>query len=155
MKLWKIVAGIAVSLAAGFIGSYFTAPVIATWYAALAKPELAPPNWVFAPVWTMLFILMGIAAGLVWSEGWRRKDVKAAMGLFGTQLVLNTLWSVLFFGLQSPGWALVEIGVLWAAIAAVIAAFFKISQPAALLMLPYIVWVTFAAYLNFGIWQLN
>jgi tryptophan-rich sensory protein len=155
MKLWKIIIGIVGSLFAGGIGSFFTSPSIPTWYASLARPDLAPPNWIFAPVWTTLFILMGIAVGLVWSVGTEKKEVKMALGLFGLQLVLNSLWSIIFFGLQSPGWAFVEILVLWTAIAITIASFYKIYRPAAWLLLPYIAWVSFAAYLNYSIWMLN
>ncbi len=155
-KNWLALLGfIALSQAAGLIGSVITAPAIDGWYAALAKPELAPPNWVFAPVWTTLFFLMGIAAFLIWRRGWQRRDVKMALGIFFVQLALNTLWSILFFGLQSPGAAFVEIFVLWIAIVATIIAFAKIVRPAAWLLIPYIAWVSFAAYLNYMLWILN
>lgn len=155
MKYVKMAAGAGISLAAGFIGSYFTAPAIPAWYAALLKPELAPPNWIFAPVWTLLFILMGVAAGLVWDKGLSRREVKIGLGLFGLQLVLNTLWSIIFFGWQNPGGAFAEIIALWLMIAATIYAFYKVSRPAAWMLAPYIIWVSFAAYLNYAIWQLN
>lgn len=158
MKLnnfYKLVIAIGVSELAGIIGSVFTTPSIAGWYAMLAKPEFSPPNWVFAPVWITLFVLMGIAAFLVWKQGLDRKDVKIALGIFIGQLVLNTLWSIIFFSLHSPGGALVEIIFLWLAILATIAAFYKISRPAAWLLVPYILWVSFAMYLNYSIWILN
>ncbi len=151
----KLILCIALAQAAGLIGTIFTMPAIGTWYATLARPELAPPNWIFAPVWTTLYLLMGIAAFLVWQKGLDRKEVKVALAIFGVQLVLNTLWSIIFFGLQSPGWAFVEIVFLWTAIVATIIAFAKVSKPAAWLLAPYILWVSFAGYLNFMIFWLN
>lgn len=152
---FKIIIAIIVSELAGIIGSIFTTPSITSWYANLAKPELAPPNWLFAPVWTTLFALMGITAFLIWKKGLERRDVKIALGIFIGQLILNTLWSVIFFGLHSPGGAFIEIIFLWLAILATIIVFAKISRPAAWLLAPYILWVSFAAYLNYSIWMLN
>ncbi|MFZ1987651.1 MAG: TspO/MBR family protein [Minisyncoccia bacterium] len=153
---FKLTVAIVISELAGIIGSVFTTPSIAGWYATLVKPALNPPAWVFGPVWTTLFALMGIAAFLVWEKGLGHRDVKIALGIFAGQLVLNTLWSIIFFGLHSPGGALVEIVfLLWLAILATIIAFYKISRPAAWLLVPYIAWVSFAAYLNFTIWLLN
>lgn len=151
----KLITAIVVSELAGIIGSVFTTPSIPTWYATLARPALNPPAWVFGPVWTTLFALMGIAAFLVWRKGLDRRDVKIALGIFIGQLVLNTLWSIIFFGLHSPGGAFIEIIFLWLAILATIITFAKISRPAAWLLLPYILWVSFAGYLNFSIWSLN
>lgn len=151
----KLIAAVAVSELAGIAGSVFTAPSIAGWYAGIVKPAINPPPWVFAPVWTALFALMGIAAFLVWRSGWERKDVKIALGIFLGQLILNTLWSIIFFGLQSPGGAFFEIVILWLAILATMLAFAKISKRAAWLLAPYILWVSFAAYLNYAIWVLN
>ncbi len=169
--VFKLIIAIAVSELAGVIGSVFTptpkslvwgftAPSIAGWYAGIAKPALNPPAWIFGPVWTTLFALMGIAAFLVWSSCAKasedkKKGVKVALILFGGQLVLNALWSIIFFGLHSPGGALIEIVFLWLAILATIVAFYKISRPAAYLLLPYILWVSFAMYLNYAIWALN
>lgn len=150
-----LVSFIAVSQLAGLIGAIFTASSIPTWYADLIKPDLAPPNWVFGPVWTTLFVLMGVAAWLVWREGWSKREVKVALGWFGCQLALNTLWSIIFFGLQSPGMALIEIGCLWLAIAVTIRSFYRVSVGAAWLLVPYLAWVSFAAYLNYMIWMLN
>ena len=158
MKLssfWKLVIAIIVSELAGVVGSVFTTPSIEGWYASLTFPSIAPPNWVFGPVWTTLFALMGIAAFLVWKRGLERKDVKVALGIFIVQLVLNTLWSIIFFGYHSPGGALIEIIILWLAILATIISFYRISKPSAYLLLPYILWVSFAAYLNYLIWMLN
>ena len=151
----KLIIAIVVSELAGIIGSVFTAPSIVGWYTTLVRPALNPPAWVFGPVWTTLFALMGIAAFLVWKKGLERKDVKIALGIFIGQLVLNTLWSIIFFGLHSPAGAFVEIIFLWLAILATIIAFAKISKPAAWLLVPYILWVSFAGYLNFMIWILN
>ena len=151
-ELGKLAVALLIPQATGLIGSFFTASAIPTWYATLVRPELAPPNWIFAPVWTTLFLLMGIALFLVWRKG---EGVRLALLLFAAQLVLNVLWSVLFFGLQSPALALVEVGVLWLAILATIGAFWRISRTAALLLVPYLLWVTFAAYLNYQYWLLN
>lgn len=153
--LFKFILFIVIAELAGIIGAVFTTPAIPTWYAGLIKPELAPPNWIFGPVWTTLFALMGIAAFLVWQKGIQRRDVKIALGVFLTQLILNTLWSVIFFGFQSPGVALIEIVILWIAILVTILTFAKISKRAAWLLIPYILWVSFASYLNYAIWMLN
>lgn len=151
----KLLIAVTTSLLAGVIGSLFTASEIQGWYTALIKPEFNPPSWVFGPVWTTLFVLMGIAAFLIWKKGLERGGVKIALGIFLGQLVLNTLWSIIFFGLHSPGGALVEIVFLWLAILATIIIFAKISKLAAWLLVPYILWVSFAGYLNFSIWMLN
>jgi benzodiazapine receptor len=152
---FRLIIAIIVSELAGIIGSVFTAPSIAGWYAGIVKPAINPPAWIFGPVWTTLFAFMGIAAFLIWKKGLERRDVKIALGIFLVQLVLNTLWSILFFGLRSPGAALIEIVFLWLVILATMVAFAKISKPAAWLLLPYIIWVSFAAYLNYAIWALN
>lgn len=151
----KLIVSIITAELAGIIGSAFTAPSIAGWYAGIVKPALNPPSWVFGPVWTTLFALMGIAAFLIWEKGLNRKDVKIALGVFLGQLALNAFWSIIFFGLHSPGGAFIEIVFLWLAILATIIAFAKISKPAAWLLIPYILWVSFASYLNFMIWILN
>lgn len=152
--LW-LIAWIGVSELAGIVGSFFTASAIPTWYADLEKPSFNPPSWVFGPVWTTLYALMGIAAFLVWQKGTQRKEVKIALSVFGLQLVLNALWSIIFFGLESPGGGLVEIVLLWLAIVATIILFGRISRPAAWLLIPYLAWVSFATCLTFAIWQLN
>jgi tryptophan-rich sensory protein len=151
----KLVIAVVVSELAGVIGSVFTVSSIPTWYALLQKPSFSPPNWVFGPAWTTLYFLMGVAAFLVWRHGFERKEVKTALAIFGGQLALNTLWSIIFFGLHDPFWAFIEIIILWLAILATMFAFYKISRPAAYLLLPYILWVSFAGYLNYSIWQLN
>ncbi len=151
----KLLLCVALAQAAGLIGTIFTMPAIDSWYATLARQELAPPNWIFAPVWTTLYVLMGIAAFLVWQKGIDKKEVKIALIVFGVQLILNTLWSIIFFGFQSPLWAFVELVFLWTAIMATIVTFAKVSKVAAWLLIPYILWVSFAGYLNFMIFWLN
>lgn len=151
----KLVMSIAVCELAGVIGSFFTIPAIPTWYSGIIKPGFSPPNWVFAPVWTLLFLLMGISLYLVWSRGLEKRGVRTALLLFGAQLALNMLWSFLFFGLRSPLYAFVGILALWAAIFAAILAFSRVSTAAALLLFPYMVWVSFAAILNLSIYLLN
>ncbi|HET9641370.1 MAG TPA: TspO/MBR family protein [Candidatus Paceibacterota bacterium] len=154
--IFKLIAAVALSELAGVIGALFTTPAIGTWYATLARPDFSPPSFVFAPVWTTLYALMGIAAFLVW----QKRDAaplarRNAVILFFIQLVLNTLWSILFFGLHNPGLAFAEIALLWLAIAATINAFARVSRTAAWLLAPYLLWVTFASYLNYAIWTLN
>jgi tryptophan-rich sensory protein len=151
----KLIFSIFICLFAGFIGSFFTTPAIPTWYAMLQKPSFAPPNWVFFPVWTALFIMMGISLFLVWKKGLEDKTVKTAIYIFAGQLVLNALWSFAFFGLRSPLLGLMEIIILWMAILATIVTFKKLSRTAAYLLIPYILWVSFAAFLNYMIWRLN
>lgn len=155
LNVAKLVGSIVVCEAAGGVGSIFTAPAIATWYAALDKPGFTPPNWLFAAAWTTLFLLMGIAAFLVWRRGLRHPGVRLALVIFGVQLVLNVLWSVVFFGLKSPLGGVVEICFLWVAIVLTIVAFWRVSVAAGVLLLPYIVWVSFAAALNVSVFILN
>ena len=152
---WRLIAFIIICELAGAVGSLFTAPSIPGWYSSLAKPDFAPPNWIFAPVWTILFALMGIAAFLVWRKGIHLKEVKIAIYAFGVQLALNIIWSAIFFGLRSPGLAFAEVILFLAAIVVSAFLFFRISKPAGWLFVPYIIWVSFASYLNFMIWRLN
>lgn len=146
---------IALPQVAGLIGSLFTISAIPLWYASLVKPSLNPPAWIFGPVWTLLYFFMGVSAFLIWQNGYAQKRIKSALGVFAVQLILNALWSVLFFGLHNPGMAFVEIIILWVSILATIIIFQGISKPAALLLMPYILWVSFATYLNYSIWILN
>lgn len=134
----------------GIIGSFATQSSVTTWYQAVNKPGFTPPSWVFAPVWTTLFLLMGIALYMVWV----RKEMKLVK-LFIIHLGFNVLWSVFFFGLQNPGLALVEIIFLALFIAYLTYKFWKVNKWAGILLLPYLVWVTFATFLNFAIWRLN
>ena len=155
IEIAKLVASIVICQGAGLIGSIFTTPAIPTWYAALRKPFFRPPNWLFAPVWITLFTLMGVSAFLVWRKGLDDQQVKVALSIFLVQLILNTSWSVVFFGLRSPLGGLIVISILWVAILLTILNFFKISMTAGLLLVPYILWVSFAGVLNFFIWRLN
>lgn len=143
-----------VCLVVEFLGAVFTFPSVRGWYAELAKPSWTPPNWVFTPVWTVLFLMMALAGWLVWRKG----DAQAstvALVLFGIQLVLNAAWSLLFFTLQSPGWAFAEIVVLWCAILFTLLTFWRIRTVAGVLLLPYLLWVSYAAALNFALWRMN
>ena len=147
-----LIAFIIICNLAGAIGAIFTFNAIPTWYAALAKPSFSPPNWIFGPVWTALYIMMGIAAYLAWKQG---KKADFALKIFGVQLILNTLWSILFFGLHSPALGLACIALLWLSIAWCIKLFCNLDKRAAYLLLPYILWVSFASLLNLAIWMLN
>jgi tryptophan-rich sensory protein len=153
----KLVIAIVVSELAGVIGSIFTVSAIPTWYAGLTKPAVNPPSWLFGPVWITLYALMGIAAFFVWKYHFEEKGKvkRKALGVFCLQLILNVAWSIIFFGLHSPMWACVGILALWFAILWTMVLFYKISKPAMYLLLPYILWVSFAAYLNYAILLLN
>jgi len=140
---------------AGIIGSYFTINSIPIWYAALNKPSLNPPNWVFGPVWISLYTLMGISLYVVWINRKKLHGVKSTLTIFFIQLILNALWSIAFFGMHNIGLALVVIIFLWIFILAMIISFYRVSRPAGLLQIPYIIWVCFAAYLNYSIFMLN
>lgn len=149
-----LVVVVLICFAASAIGGLFTASSVGSWYAELARPSWNPPSWVFGPVWTLLYAMMAVAAWLVWrapANPWRQR----ALAIFGVQLALNALWSVLFFGLRSPGAALIEIIALVVAIAATIWAFARHSRLAAALLGPYLAWVGFASVLNAAIWRLN
>jgi len=152
------VVAIAVCLAACFgaavFGSLFTGPAVASWYQQIRKPSFSPPDWLFGPVWTMLYAMMAVAAWLVWRK--REASARTApLVLFGVQLALNAAWSPIFFGLGSFGGAFAEIVSLWVAIMATFVAFCRVSVPAGVLRAPYLGWVSFAAVLNFAIWRLN
>ncbi len=142
-------------LLVGFLSSFATQSSVNDWYVGLQKPSFNPPNEVFAPVWTVLYILMGIAAGIVWSKGFHHIWVKTALYHFGFQLLLNALWSIVFFGLKSPFWALIVILALLSMIMLTIRWFKVVSKRAAYLMFPYLAWVCFATLLNYKIWELN
>jgi benzodiazapine receptor len=154
-KALRIIVFILVCEFAGVIGSLFTSPSIPGWYAGLAKPAFNPPNWVFAPVWTILYALMGISAYLVYEKGPRKSEVRKALAVFAGQLVLNALWSIVFFGAHMILGAAVVIIILWGMILASIMLFSKISRTAAYLLIPYILWVSFATILNISLYVLN
>lgn len=151
--LKKILIAVIVCVVLGALSGFVTIDAIQTWYVTLNKPSWNPPNWLFGPVWTTLYIMMGIAFGLVWSSSNPNKD--KAMTLFYLQFGLNMLWSILFFYLRSPGIALIEIILMLIFILLTTNAFKKVDSRAAYLMLPYIAWVSFATVLNFTIWSLN
>jgi tryptophan-rich sensory protein len=147
---------IALCFAAAAFGGFFTAPATqpGAWYDWIRKPAWTPPSWLFGPVWTLLYGAMAVAAWLVWrAGGWAAQ--RRPLTLFVVQLVLNALWSLFFFGMQSPGLALIDIALLWLAILATLLAFRKVSALAAGLLVPYLLWVSFAAALNFAVWRLN
>lgn len=151
----KLLITVTLSLLAGAIGSLFTISAIQEWYPILVKPALNPPSWIFGPVWTTLYVMMGVAAFLVWKRGGELKNVALPLSLFVIQLVLNALWSIVFFGMHNPKLAFFEILLLWIAILATIISFMKISKLAGWLLVPYLLWVSFASYLTFSIWMLN
>jgi len=176
-NFWRLIFCIAICELAGGIGSIFTFPEIGAWYKALIKPGFNPPNWVFGPVWTALFFLLGISLYLVWNKNWKiknkfGKDIKGwnpwsekfwqgkwqkenVILVFCLQLFLNVLWSVLFFRMHLPGVAFFEILMLWFAILYTIVNFYRVSKTSAYLLIPYILWVSFAAILNLNIFLLN
>ena len=151
----RLVASIITCQLAGLIGSIFTRSSIPTWYVSLEKPSFTPPNWLFAPVWTVLFLLMGVSVFLVWRDRSGSQRGRVALAIFAIQLFLNILWSIVFFGFRSPLAGLIVILILWIAILSTILNFLKVSEVAGILLIPYILWVTFAAVLNASIFALN
>ena len=153
-KATRLLTSIIVCEVAGAIGSFFTAPQISGWYKTLNRPSFNPPNWIFGPVWTAIFVMMGIAVFLVWDKKWGGKKTVNIL-VFFSQLFLNVLWSFIFFAMHNVGVAFFELVVLWFVILFMVINFYKVSKTAAILLLPYILWVSFAAVLNFSIWKLN
>jgi len=151
----KLVIALALPLLVGFTSGMFTMEGVKTWYLTINRPTWNPPNWVFAPVWTTLYILMGIALFLVWKSDSSAELKKIAIALFIVQLFLNFCWSLIFFKWQQPGWAVVELAALWITILLTIFAFAQVNKTAAWLLVPYISWVSFAGILNYTIWRLN
>jgi benzodiazapine receptor len=151
----KLVISLLASFAAGGIVSLFTFKSIPTWYAHLKKPRYTPPNRVFGPVWTVLYILMGMSVFLVWQSGITTSDAIIAFTLFWIQLAFNAFWSVIFFGMKSKGGGVAVIILLWLLILATIITSFRVSTLAGALLIPYIIWVSIATYLNIGVWLLN
>jgi benzodiazapine receptor len=154
-NILKLIGCILLCESAGVIGAIFTARSVRTWYLTLQKPSFNPPGWVFGPVWTVLYVLMGIALYLIWQKGSGSEGYTRALVLFFTQLVLNAAWSFIFFGARAVLPAFIEITLLWILIVGTIVAFREISPAAAWLLVPYVLWVTFAAILNYSIWRLN
>ena len=151
----RFIISILACFAAGGIGSLFTFRAIPAWYAGLKKPTYTPPNWAFGPVWTTLYILMGVSVFLVWQQGLATAGVLPAFILFWIQLAINALWSIVFFGMKSKGGGLILIVILWLLILATLVASFRVSAWAGALLVPYLVWVSIATYLNAGVWALN
>ncbi len=154
-KIIKIAVSILGCLSVGIIGALFTSPAIPTWYSSLNKPFFNPPSWVFGPTWTILYIMMGISLCIIWIKKSKSNTKQNALSIFFAQLILNGIWSPIFFAFQSPFLALIVITLLWATIMINIILFYKISKTAATLLMPYLLWVSFATILNFSIWWLN
>lgn len=157
----KLIVSLVITQAAGLIGAIFTFEAIPNWYAGLVKPSFAPPNWLFGPVWTLLYLMMGISLYLIWNQRSTKLTKKklnqstCALYVFFTQLFFNFIWSPVFFGLQSPLAALVVIAILWGLIVTTIKLFYPMSKLAAYLLVPYLAWVSFATILNGAIAWLN
>ncbi len=151
----KLLISILVPLLVGTFSGFFTSSGVNGWYVTANKPWFNPPNWIFAPVWTALYILMGIALYLIWKSGAVKTIKQTAIILFAVQLILNFFWSFIFFKLHLPGWAFAEIILMWVMIFFTILWFGKISPAAAWLLVPYLSWVSFASVLNYAIWKLN
>ena len=155
-KITRILTVVVTCLAIGYFSGMVTRSSIATWYPTLIKPSFNPPHWIFAPVWSMLYVMMGVAAGMVWNKiEFDKEVVKKALMVFSVQLALNALWSFLFFGLKNPMLAGLEIIILWLMIYETYLQFAKINKIAGYLLLPYLAWVSFATVLNASIWWLN
>tara|TARA_R110000868_G_scaffold82050_1_gene231898 strand:- start:544 stop:1017 length:474 start_codon:yes stop_codon:yes gene_type:complete len=154
-QLYYIGIAVAACLVIGFLSGFATKSSIADWYVALEKPSFNPPNEIFAPVWTLLYIMMGVSAGIVWSKGFHHIWVKTALYHFIFQLLFNALWSIVFFGLKEPFWAFMVIITLLVLIVLTIRWFKVVNKTAAYLLVPYLLWVCFATVLNYKIWELN
>ena len=155
-NLARLLFSCAIPFLVGLFGSIFTtADSLGNWYANLNKPSFNPPNWIFGPVWTTLYIMMGVSAFLVWQKGLDKKPVRIALVCFIVQLILNAIWTPLFFGLHSPLLGLIDIILLLSAVIVTVFYFFKISTPAGLLLIPYLLWLSFATVLNAALYLLN
>ena len=151
----KFIIAVAIPLVVGSVAGIFTSSSVDTWFPTLNKPSFNPPSWIFGPVWTILYILMGIAFYLVWKNSQPGKLRTTAFALYFAQLLPNFLWSIIFFYLHQPGWAFADILILWLLIILTMIAFARISSAAAWLLAPYLAWVSFASVLNYTIWQMN
>ncbi|MEP2279492.1 TspO/MBR family protein [Maribacter sp.] len=154
-KLTYVFIGIIVCSTIGFLSSVVTQSSVNDWYMTLNKPSFNPPNWIFAPVWSVLYVMMGVSVGWVWAKGFHHKWVKTGLYHFGFQLLLNGLWSIVFFGLKQPFYALLIIIALLIVLILTFKWFRVVSKIGAYLLIPYILWVCFATALNFKIWELN
>jgi translocator protein len=155
INYFKLIISIIICQLAGIIGSFFTVTSVSTWYVTLNKPFFNPPGWLFGPVWIILYLLIGISLYIIWNKKINTKTKQVALIIFFIQLILNTIWSILFFGLKSPLLAFLDIIFLWFAIIFTMYFFNKISKTATYLLIPYILWVSFAMILNFSIYYLN
>ena len=153
--LYKFIISVVGCELVGFLGTPFTVSAISTWYVTLNKPFFAPPNWIFGPVWTILYFLMGIAFYLIWKQGWQKKKIRTASYFFLTQLTLNFIWSPVFFGLRAPLLGLIVIIAMWVLIVATMKRFYPLSKTSFYLLVPYLLWVSFATLLNAAIVLLN
>lgn len=154
-KTVQLLIFILIAQIAGIIGTFFTFDAIPTWYATLTKPFFAPPNWLFAPVWITLYTLMGIAAFFAWDLRYEKTHAARGMNWYWTQLILNAIWSPIFFGLQNIGLALIIIVLMWLAIVMTMREFFKVNLWLGILLVPYLAWVSFATVLTYTLWTLN
>ena len=161
MNYKRLIISLALPQLAGLVGSFFTSSAISSWYVTLQKPSFNPPNWLFGPAWILLYILMGISIYLVWSsyakdsERQSRNKTRSALIIFWIHLIFNASWSIVFFGFKNPGLALVNIIIIWLLIIILMIKFWKINKWATYLLIPYLLWVSFASMLNYSIWQLN
>ncbi len=153
--LTKLIVSVIGCELVGFLGTPFTISAIPSWYITLNKPFFAPPSWLFAPVWTLLYFLMGISFYLIWKQGWQKKKINNAGRYFLAQLGINFTWTPIFFGLKAPWLALFVIAAMWISIVITMRKFYPLSRSAAYLLIPYLVWVSFATLLNAGIAILN
>lgn len=151
----RLIISLTLPQLAGIVGSFFTTSAIPTWYATLQRPSFSPPNWLFGPVWVTLYILMGISIYLIWQKIEQNKTARGAMWLFWIHLFFNAIWSIIFFGLQNPGLAFINIIIIWLLIIALMVKFWKVNRWATYLLIPYLLWVSFASVLNYFIWYLN
>lgn len=151
----KLIASIVICEIVGIVSALFTISAIPTWYTKLVKPSFSPPNWLFGPVWTILYLMMGIAFYLIWIRGWKKKKIRTAGMFFLIQLAFNFLWSISFFGLRSPELGFINIVLLWLFIVVTMIRFYPLSKPSFYLLIPYLLWVSFAAVLNGAIVVLN
>ena len=155
MNYKRLIISLALPQLAGIVGSVFTTSAIPIWYATLQRPSFSPPNWLFGPVWILLYILMGISVYLVWQKIDKDKTARGALWLFWIHLFFNAIWSIIFFGLHNPGLAFVNIIIIWLLIIILMVKFWKINKWSTYLLIPYLLWVSFASALNYFIWYLN
>lgn len=154
-EILRLIVSIVIVFLAGTVGTLYTLKEITTWYVTLVKPSWTPPNWAFGPIWTTLYVLIGISLYLVWKQGLDRIEVRIALLVFVVQLILNVVWSLVFFGTHNIFGGLVLVILLWISILANIIVFYHISKPGGLILIPYLIWVTIASYLNYSVFVLN